>query len=200
MNVSNPRLSKFILVAGLLVVAGLSGGCSTRDIQAEEKELLVTARDFKEMATVDAANCESFSARKVFLNMSVELEYSFDYRKDAACESNGALWLQSNATIYKSSREAREGFQDTLMGYKLGNFLLDGESVIEEVPGLFSLGEENYSAYIVRASDKKKLVTVIATRKGNTVFGVLITGVAFVDSEGLHELMRPKLAKVKVTE
>jgi hypothetical protein len=181
------KMALSVLLVSLVV------GCSSREIQDEERELLVTVRDLEVYGVVtdDPTNGESFLVKRN-LDGSTEIEYEYDSEKDSS--NVDTLWLKSEAEVLETDELASTAFDDRISAYKIGAFLASSEAEISEDPELFTLGDESYSAYFEKGGSK--LGNVLVIRKGNTVFSLLITGLYFDDPQLLHDLMSPKLEKV----
>ena len=128
---------------------------------------------------------------KINLDGSTEIEYEYDSEDDPG--STEYLWLISEAEINESAQLASTAFSDRVLAYKSGLLIsMSGVEFVED-SRLFSLGEENYIAYMEK--DGIKLGNVLVTRKDNIVFSLLLGGLYFDERELLEELMAPKLEK-----
>ncbi|MBN1317369.1 MAG: hypothetical protein JXA42_17945 [Anaerolineales bacterium] len=186
-------MKKILMVMCQVVICLVFVACSTKEIKEEEKALLVTIRDLEGYGVIVKypAKGESFQV-KTNLGDSTEIEYEYDSEKDP--ESTENLWIKSEAEILDNDELASTEFDDRISAYKLGAFLGNSDVEIREDPELFSLGDENFSAYF--ELDGKKFGNVLVVRKGNVVLSLLIAGLYFDDPLLLHELMAPRLKQV----
>ncbi len=184
------KTTPYLLLFCLIISCFLILGCTTRDIKDHEKEFLITVNELEEYGVVidDPSEAESFQVKRN-LDGSTEIEYEYDSENDSS--NADILWLKSEAEVLGSVELASTAFEDRISAYKIGAFLGNSEVEIIENPELFTLGNENYSAYFEK--DGKKLGNLLVTRKGDTVFSLLMIGFYFDEPELLHELMSPKL-------
>jgi len=185
------KMSVRVAAVSLVVLCLAIVGCSSREIQDDEREFLVIVRDLEAFGVVldDPNDGELFQVKTNF-DGSVEIEYEYDSENDPS--NTDILWLISEAEINKTDELASTAFGDRISAYKIGSSIAGAE--FSEDPKLFTLGDENYSAYMMK--DDTKIGNVLVIRKGNTIFSLLIGGVYFDDPQLLHELMSPKLEKV----
>ena len=183
----------FAVLASVIVLGVSVVGCSSSEVQDDEKKLLVTVRDLEAYGVVvaDPTEGETFLSKRN-LDGSTEIEYEYDSEKDPTNTDN--LWVKSEAEIHKTAELANTAFDDRITAYKIGGFLGSSEVRISEDPDLFTWGDENYSAYFEK--NGIKLGNIIVVRKGNTVFSLLITGLYFDDPQLLYDLLGPKLNEV----
>lgn len=177
----------------IILFCVFGAGCSTRSIQEAEKQYLVTIADLQQYGVElnHKASGESFEVTK-FFDSSQEIEYEYDSDNDP--KNKLSLYLSSCVEIHNSERAAKDAFKNTIAGYKLGTFITPNGVDIKAAENLFTLGDDNYSAYYV--SNGNKGGNIISTRKDKVVYSFILSGLYFDDKESLHELIAPKLNKV----
>lgn len=173
-----------VLLVAVALVAISFHGVSSRGVREEEKHQLITVDKLAAYAEIpgNRSLCESYTAKRN-IDGSLELEYAYDTDNDPNAEE--FLFLKSEAEMSDTLRLAQESFAGRVSAYKMGTSLVAGRNV-QEKPGLFLLGEDNFAAIV--AQDSKVIGNIVVTRKGTTVHSLLLYGIYFDEREPLESL------------
>jgi hypothetical protein len=166
---------------------------STR-VTEEEKALLITIDDIAETGVAVGRTSEAgekYSARR-YINDLTEIEYEYDSDNEPA--NTEIVIFFSEADTYRNEDLAIEGFYDSIEAYGLGAKMGSSEINVIEIPGHFSLGEQNYSAYL--EVEGIRIGNIVVTRKEKLVYSLLLAGPHIKTSQTLHYLIGPKLEMV----
>lgn len=169
-------------------------GCSTTSVTEEEKNLLITIYDIA-AAGIEVGHTtnagEKYAARR-FVNGTTEVEYEYDSENDP--ENSKIVIFYSEADTYRNEDLAIEGFYDAIEAYNLGAKVGSEDIDVVETPSHFTLGEQNYSAFL--EVDGVRFGNIVVARKNTLVYSLLLAGPYIRTSQTLHALIGPKLDMV----
>lgn len=176
-----------VVVGLVVVVVALSfSGIWRREVTADEKELLITIADIAPYVPDTTFEGDGDFIAKRNLDGSWELEYRFE---------GGGISLDSEAEIYRTTREAKQGFRDRISAYAIGVKIGGGDTRLVPKEKLLDVGESNHVAMMQRGY--VKLGNVVVLQKHNMVLSLLLTGLYFDDRDDLNTLFQPKVAQIE---
>lgn len=189
----------------LLVAAGLAGvaiavavvaaisfrGVAPRsELTAAEKSLLVQVDDLVAFGIVPRTGrtTESFRAKR---NVDGSLELEYAYRGE---DATPPFSLKSEAEVCETDVSAADSLAARVSAYRLG-FRLAGEKGTElcDQPAPAGVGAGTYLGQV--RSHGRPVGCALVTRRGRTVFSVLLSGVFIDDAEDWAALLGPRLAR-----
>lgn len=156
-----------------------------KPITAEEQALLVTPAELQPYLLFDAPTGGTFTAKRSW-NGAAEFRYELQDKR---------LLLISEAERFPAESLAKKGFRTRVKAYSSGMREMTPGAAFVDAPELFAGGDENYASYIQHRD--RKLGNIIVTRRGSTVFALVLTGVFIGDKETLAGILGPKLERAK---
>jgi len=178
-------------VLGALLVYVAVRGIGARQPTREEKRLLLTVGALEDYGVGDptASQCEVWTA-KWNVDRSLELEYEYD--TDRHPQGRRRFYLDSEAEINRSVRDARESYSMSVAAYKVGMALAGGVKVRAWDRSL-SAGDQSYVADLLR--DDEPVGNIVVVRQGRVLHSLIIIGLYFTKAEDLGSLLAPVLAE-----
>ena len=185
------KSKSWILLTLLAVLSFLLVGLATTPVKDEEKALLITIDDIAATG-VDIGNTseagEKYTARR-FINGTTEIEYEYDSENDPT--NLEIVVFYSEADTYRNEDLAIKAFDDSINAYLLGAKAGDADIEVVEIPNHFTLGEQNYSAFM--EVDGIRFGNIVVTQTGKLVYSLLLAGPHIKYTKTLHLLIGPKL-------
>ena len=181
-----------LFIIGIIVVIPFSlAGCISTDENEDELPLLITIKDVANQGVdvgTTSSDGENYVTRR-YLNGTTEVEYEYDSDNDPA--NSSLVIFYSEADTHRNDDLARDAFHDAVDAYLLGAEFGNSDVQVVEVPGSFTLGEQNYSAVI--QSDGVNMGNLVVTQKGNLVYSLILGGPYIQYKQTLINLIGPKL-------
>ena len=185
------KIQKITIIL-ILAILPLVSGCVSTDVNPEEKAYLITIDDLAAQGVTVGTPSQAgvkYVARR-FINGTTEVEYEYDAEKDSG--NSAIILFYSEADTLRNETLAIKAFSDAIEAYNLGATLGNNDIAVVEIPGAFSLGEQNYTA--VLETKEIPFGNLVVTRKGALVYSFLLAGPHINSRQTLNNLIGPKLA------
>ena len=180
------------LILGIVIsLTILLAGCIPTDVREDELPLLITMGDLANQGVevgTPTQDGENFVARR-YINGTTEVEYEYDSDQDPG--NSTLVIFYSEADTHRNADRAREAFHDAVDAYLLGAEFGNNDVQVIEVPGSFTLGEQNYSA--IFQSNGVNMGNLIVAQEGNLVYSFILGGPYIQYKQTLVNLIGPKL-------
>ena len=183
-------MSRAAFLIAVLAGFGLLVGCQRGlPLEPAEREMLLRAGDLVAhgYGFEDPAPYEKFDKTR-YLDGSSEIAYEFETPDG---EVDQPLYLNVTLTFEKNFADAMVSYGSTKTAMKYG---LKATGIrVREIEGFYPYGDA--SEFSVLEKDGQPVGNLFATRHGNRIYLLVMSGMYFDDAEVWEELMKPRLEK-----